>query len=119
MYRMKPTVILLILTLNLTSCSRTEKKETLLLADREAPLGWVYLRVYKDKTFEFESRGLERKGDIYAGTIEIKKDTIFFQYSDSIPKAGNKAVLTYNFVSYFSGEYPERLEIKKNIMKTE
>ena len=112
-------LIIIILILTLTSCNRTEEKETLLFADREAPLGWVYLRIYKDKTFEFESRGLERKGDIYAGTMELKNDTIYFQYSDSIPKAGNKAILTEKFVSFFSGQYPERLEIKKNILKTE
>jgi hypothetical protein len=107
----------LILTLN--SCNRTEKKETLLLADREAPLGWVSLRIYKDKTFEFESRGLERKRDIYPGSFELKNDTIFFKYSDSIPKTGNKAILTEKYVTYFSGEYPERLEIKKNLLKAD
>ena len=116
---MKPIIIILILFLTLTSCNRTDKKETLLLADREAPLGWVYLRVYKDKTFEFESRGLERSGEIYSGTVELKNDTIYFQYYDSVPKAGNKATLTEKFVSYFSGEYPEKLDIKKNILKTE
>jgi len=116
---MKHAIIILTLILTLTSCNRTEKKETLLLADREAPLGWVYLRVYKNKTFEFESRGLERRGDIYAGTLELKNDTIYFKYSDSIPKAGDKAILTDKFVSYFNGEYPERLEIKKNELKKE
>lgn len=89
------------------------------LADREAPLGWVYLRIYKDKTFEFESRGLERRGDIYGGTVELKNDTLYFKYSDSIPKAGNKAILTKKSVSYFDGEYHESLEIKKNELKAE
>jgi hypothetical protein len=116
---MKHTIIILTLILALTSCNRTEKKETLLLADREAPLGWNYLRIYKNKTFEFESRGLERKGDIYAGTVELKNDTLYFKYSDSIPKMGNKAILTDKFVSYFDGEYLERLEIKKNELKTQ
>ena len=117
---MRKIIGILFLVLICESCNqRTETKETILLADREAPLGWVYLRVYKDKTFEFESRGLERKGDIYAGTIELKNDTIYFHYSDLIPKAGNKAILTKNVVSYFSGEYPERLEIKKNELITE
>lgn len=103
-----------ILVLIFSSCQQqTENKETILLADREAPLGWVYLRVYKDKTFEFESCGLERKGDIYAGSFELKNDTIYFHYTDSIPKAGNKAILIKNVVSYFDGEYPKRLEIKK------
>ena len=53
--------LFLIFIFFLISCNQQEKKETLLMADREAPLGWVYLRVYKDKTFEFESKGLERK----------------------------------------------------------
>jgi len=112
-------ILILILVLISSSCHQTEKKETILLADREAPLGWVYLRVYKDKTFEFESRGLERRGNIYPGTLELKNDTIYFHYSDSIPKVGNKAILTKNVVSYFGGEYPERLEIKKNELTTE
>ena len=115
---MKQAIIILTLILTLFSCNRTEK-ETLLLADREAPLGWVFLRIYKDKTFEFESRGLERRGDIYSGTVDLRNDTLYFKYSDSIPRAGNKAILTEKFVSYFSGEYPESLEIKKNDLKAE
>ena len=110
---MKNSIIPLLLILILTSCNQAKNRETILLADREAPLGWVYLRIYKDNTFEFESRGLERRGDIYSGKIELKIDTIYFKYSDLIPRAGNKAVLTEKFVSYFNGEYPEELEIKK------
>jgi|SRR5690606_7926286 len=116
---MKHIIIIVILLLNLTSCHQAENKEALLLADREAPLGWVYLSIYKDKTFEFKSRGLERRGDIYDGTMELKNDTIYFNYSDSIPKVGSKAILTKKFVSYFGGEYSERLEIKKNELKME
>src|SRR5688572_26076367 len=85
-----------ILTL-LSSCnSRTsdkmESKKAILLADREAPLGWIYLRIYEDSTFEFESRGLERQGTIYPGTIDLIGDTIVFHYRDSIPIAGDKAI---------------------------
>jgi len=116
---MKNIIIILTLIFTLTCCNRTEEKETLLLADREAPLGWVYLRIYKDKTFEFESRGLERKGDVYTGTVELKNDTLYFNHSGLIPKAGNKAILTEKSVSYFDGEYPESLEIKKNELKME
>ncbi len=114
---MKHVIIIITLILTLNSCNRTEKKDTILLADREAPLGWIYLRIYKDKTFELESRGLERRGNIYSGTIELKNDTICFNYSDSIPKAGNRAILTKRFVSYFNGEYSELLEIKQNRIK--
>ena len=116
---MKHVIIIITLSLILNSCNRSEKKETILLADREAPLGWIYLRVYKDRTFEFESRGLERRGDIYSGTIELKNDTIYFNYSDSIPKAGNRAILTKKFISFLNGEYSERLEIKQNEITTE
>ncbi len=116
---MKNITIILISILTFVSCNQKEQKKTILLADREAPLGWVYLRVYKDKTFEFESRGLERKGEIYFGIMELKNDTLYFKYSDSIPKAGNKAILTKRFVSYFNGDYPERLEVKKSELKSD
>ena len=116
---MKNIAIILISVLTFVSCNQKVQKETILLADREAPLGWVYLRVFKDKTFEFESRGLERRGDIYSGIVELKNDTLYFKYSNSIPKAGNKAILTERFVSYFNGEYPERLEVKKSELKSD
>ncbi|MBV7440088.1 hypothetical protein KRX57_01505 [Weeksellaceae bacterium TAE3-ERU29] len=111
--------IIFISILIFVSCNEKKQKETILLADREAPLGWVYLRVYKDKTFEFESRGLERKGTVYSGIVELKNDTLYFKYSGSIPKAGNKAILTKQFVSYFNGDYPERLEVKQNELKSD
>jgi hypothetical protein len=60
---MKLTIKLIFGILLIISCStknRENKKELLLQADREAPLGWVYLRIYKDSTFEFESRGQQR-----------------------------------------------------------
>ena len=109
--------------MSLGSCTtdkptNTDTKEPILLADREAPLGWVYLRIYADSTFEFESRGLERTGTIYPGTIELKGDTILFHYSDSLPKAGDRAMLTDRAVSYFGGKYPESVEIKLNKIKT-
>lgn len=111
---MKSEIILLIVTCILASCNQPQVKETILLADREAPLGWVYLRIYKDKTFEFESRGLERRGYIYEGKIEFKNDTLYFDYSDSIPRVGKTAILKKKSVLYFNGEYSESLLIKKN-----
>ena len=91
-----------------------KNKEPILLADREAPLGWVYLRINEDSTFEFESRGLERNGDIYSGIVKIKNDTLFFQYKDSIPRAGQIAVYNTTTVVYIDGQYPEALSIKLN-----
>lgn len=65
------------LLLVITSCEN-EKKEVL-LADREAPLGWVYLKMYDDKSFEFISQGMMRDKDIYMGNYELKNDTLYFK----------------------------------------
>ena len=86
-------------------------------ADREAPLGWIYLNMYDDKSFEFISKGMIRSKDIYAGNYSIKNDTIYFKYKDSIPKAGTKAILINSFLKYIDGEYPESVEVKINKIK--
>jgi len=112
---MKNTLIILLIPF-LFSCGQTceranETKETILLADREAPIGWVYLRIFKDSTFEFETRGF-RTCNIYSGTAKIIQDTIYFNYSDSIPKAGTTAIYSDNSVEYINGKYAERVDIK-------
>ncbi len=113
---MKNILAITILIFILSSCWERNKrdyenKEPILLADREAPLGWVYLRIYKDSTFEFENRGL-RFGTIYLGKVKITADTLYFEYTDSVPKAGSKAIYSDKYVSYVNGDYPERVEIK-------
>lgn len=108
---MKNMLIILILLFISCDDNKREEKKAILLADREAPLGWVYLRIYGDSTFEFESRGM-RTSDIFSGKAVITKDTIFFNYNDSIPKAGDKAVYSDKFVAYTNGEYPERVDVK-------
>lgn len=105
----------LILTILFFGCQKEVKeKQPILLADREAPLGWVYLRIYADSTFEFERKGLERKGDIFNGRAKITNDTIFFHYKDSIPYAGTKAVYKKGSVAYTDGKngMHESLQIK-------
>jgi hypothetical protein len=97
----------------MASCSTKNQENTqqlLLQANREAPLGWIYLRIYQDSTFEFESRGL-RSSTVYKGKAQIDKYGIRFNYNDSIPKAGNQAIYNKNAVHYTHGEYPERLGI--------
>jgi hypothetical protein len=88
-------------------------KNAILLADREAPLGWVYLRVFDDMQFEFENRGLRDK-DIYKGTVELKGDTLKFIYSNYVPKVGAIAIIGNNSLSYIEGQYRESLDIKLN-----
>ncbi|WP_223605651.1 hypothetical protein [Chryseobacterium sp. OSA05B] len=83
-------------------------------ADREAPLGWIYLKMYDDKSFEFISQGIMRDKDIYEGNYKLKNDTFYFKYKDSIPKAGSKAIIQKGFVIYLNGNYSESLQVKLN-----
>lgn len=100
------------LILIIISC-KADKKE-ILLADREAPLGWIYLKMFDDKSFEFISQGMMRDKDVYTGNYELKNDTLYFKYKDSIPKAGSKAIIQNGYVSYINGSYPESVQIKLN-----
>lgn len=96
---------------NCTNSGTQVENKTLLKADREAPLGWVYLTIYQDSTFEFKLTGIRGVGDIYKGKVEIGKDSLFFSYDDSIPKAGKTAVYNDKVVAYIDGIYPERVNI--------
>ncbi|MFP3834820.1 hypothetical protein [Chryseobacterium sp. SIMBA_028] len=103
---------ILYLILIIISC-KDDKKEVL-LADREAPLGWIYLKMYDDKSFEFISQGMLMDKDIYKGSYELNNDTLYFKYRDSIPKAGSKALIKDGSVNYINGAYPESVHIKLN-----
>lgn len=94
------------------SC-KDDKKEVL-LADREAPLGWIYLKMYDNKSFEFISQGMLRDKEVYLGNYELKNDTLYFTYQDFIPKAGSKAIIDGGFVNYLNGSYQENVQIKLN-----
>ncbi len=104
-------ISILFYSCNEQTTQNIKTKEPILLADREAPLGWVYLRIYEDSTFEFENRG-GRQTNIYSGKASIVSDSIFFNYSDSIPRAGQTAIYSNNYVAFIDGEYPERIQVK-------
>ena len=101
----------------MVSCNSVIKefgeKEIILKADREAQLGWVYLEIYKDTSFKFTSTGLI-KPTHFLGQASISNDTIYFDYIDSIPRAGKIAVIKDNNISYIAGKYPENLGISLN-----
>ena len=85
-------------------------ENAILIAEREAPIGWNYLRIYKDSTFEFEYRSFPNSR-FHKGTFQIINDTLNFQYSDSIPPFGSKAIIDRNYIIYINGKNNERLEI--------
>ena len=93
------------------ACMRSNKRTELLKADREAPLGWVYLTIYQDSSFEFIYSGIRLDKDIYSGKVKIRNDSLLFTYNDSIPKAGKTAVFNNKYVGYIDGDYPEQLNI--------
>lgn len=111
---MKLVIASLMIIVLLVSCSTKkveEKGAVILLADREAPLGWVYLRIFQDSTFEFESRGLRTK-EVYYGQAEITKNQIIFNYQGNDPKIGDISIYNKYSVYFTNGEYPESLGIK-------
>ena len=112
-------MVFFIILLCLIQCDNKNrsKKEILLEAGREAQLGWVYLTIYKDSSFRFVYSGLRGDGDIYNGKVSIKKDSMFFNYSDSIPRAGTKAIYNNKRIAYIDGEYPESLSISESKLK--
>lgn len=114
--RILATILTLLIFIGCSSSDNKKdvKPEPNLLADREAPLGWVYLRTYPDSSFEFILTGL-RDRTIYPGKYRIKVDTIFFDYTDSIPKLNStKAIYRNNSIIYLDGTYGEVLGISKN-----
>jgi hypothetical protein len=107
-------VVFLIILLSHYNCYNPKRSiKAVLLADREAPLGWVYLKMYDDHSFQFISRGL-RERTVYEGTFKLNSDTILFSYRNSVPRAGKTAIIKVYSVDYIDGEYPESVEIKLN-----
>ncbi len=109
-------IVCLLTILCCFGCDDQEKEEgnkPVLLADREAPIGWVYLNIYEDHSFNFILTGLRDKTE-YPGTCRLNGDTIFFTYKDSIPKAGKTAIISKNSVTYIDGDYQESVIIKLN-----
>lgn len=107
---MKTIIAITIIFFLFISCKRDKSKNAILMAEREAPIGWNYLRIYKDSTFEFEYRSF-RNSKSHEGTVRLINDTLYFNYFDSVPAFGNKAVIKRNNLIYMNGNYNERLEV--------
>lgn len=108
--RLKRNLILIFVLLLIVSCKRDLVKDGLLMAEREATIGFNHLRIFKDSTFEFEYTSFP-VSKIHTGTIEFRKDTIHFNYKDSIPAFGDKAIIDGRYLVYTHGTYNEKLEI--------
>jgi len=107
---MNKPLILIIMSLMILSCKRDLIKDGILMAEREAPIGFNHLRVFRDSTFEFEYKSFPNS-KLHTGKIKIVNDTIFFRYNDSIPSFGNKAIIDKKKLIYTNGSYNEILDI--------
>jgi hypothetical protein len=117
--KMKTTIFISFALLIVLSCCRISnkpiKKAEILKAYREAPLGWVYLNIYEDSSFNFVLSGIRSKdAKSYAGKVKIIHDSLFFFYDDSVPKAGDIAIIKNDMIFYSNGEYGEILKIGLN-----
>ena len=107
---LKRKLIFIFALLLVVSCKRDLVTNGLLMAEREAPIGFNHLRIFKDSTFEFEYTSFP-VSKIHKGTIEFREDTIHFNYIDSIPAFGDKAIIDGRYLVYTHGTYNEKLEI--------
>jgi hypothetical protein len=46
--------------------------------------------------------------------VKIAADTLFFNYVDSIPRAGKTAIYNSTRIAYIDGQYPESMPIALN-----
>ncbi|RIJ47129.1 hypothetical protein D1614_15320 [Maribellus luteus] len=113
---MKAKILILLIVGLLSSCNNqktSDKENPILVAQREAPIGWIWLNLYPDSTFEYISGGVRNKR-IYTGNFKMNADTILFDYKDSIPFIGSKALISNIHINYLNGKQNERLEIILN-----
>lgn len=117
--KMKRSLVILFSLSTILGCDTTSNKATekpiIINAQREAPLGWVYLTIYEDSTFQFIYTDLRSKDrDVYKGKAIIQDDSIHFHYNDSIPDAGKTALIRDNMIIYLDGKYSEKLDVYQN-----
>lgn len=91
-------------------------KEAVLLADMQSPMGWNYLRIYKDLTFQFESKKL-LKSTFYEGSVYIEGNVLYFNYKDTVPSFGDMATIDGVFITFDNGLSNEILEISLDTTK--
>jgi len=115
---MNKIIFIILITLFISSCGNKNKRtDFILYADREAPIGWLYLKIYKDSTFDFIYRSFP-SSKIHSGVVTIKNDTLNFNYYDSIPAVGNKALIDRRHIRFVNGSYDEVLEISLDSITT-
>ncbi len=83
--------------------------------------GKINLKIYSDSTYtcvRYETSPNYEKTEKFNGFLKIVKDTINFFPFDFKPNNSTKAVIKNNFVEFVDGEFPLKIEIKRNKLKS-
>ena len=84
----------------LLGCHREEPTDLLLSAEREAPVGWVRVRLFRDSTFELS---LDR-GSWKRGTFRTARDTFYFDYLGETDSQRHMAVIRDKRLCFLAGD---------------
>ena len=79
--------------------------------------GTINLKIYSDSSYickKNEKSPEYEKSEIFSGRYKIINDTIHFFPSDFRLINATKAVIKNNFIEFVDGEFPLRIEIKRN-----
>lgn len=83
--------------------------------------GKMKLTIYSDSSYtcvKYETRPNYEKTEKFDGFFKITNDTINFFPSDFKLNYSTKAIIKNNFIEFIDGEYPLKIEIKKNTFKS-
>lgn len=83
----------------LGSCNNEKPTDLLLAAEREAPVGWVRVRLFRDSTFELS---LDR-GSWKRGTFKMARDTFLFEYLGETDSLRQRAMVVENELRFIGG----------------
>ena len=81
----------------------------------------ISLKIYSDSTYICEKNEKNpeyEKREVFNGAYKIINDTINFFPSNFRPINATKALIKNNFIEFVDGEFPLKIEIKKNILKS-
>ena len=85
-YRLLLAGMLLVM---LAGCHDEAPTDLLLAAEREAPIGWVRVRLFRDSTFELSLN----RGSWKRGTFRTVRDTFLFDYLGETDSVRQRAVV--------------------------
>jgi len=104
-----------------TKIEKEIKIEQIFAENDYGMFGKINLKIYSDSSYtcvRYETSPNYEKTEKFDGFFKIINDTINFFPSDFKPNYSTKAVIKNNFVELIDGEFPLKIEIKRNMLKS-